>query len=89
MNNPKFPQEIAKQITLKQNNLLSNFTGAEISNIVDVMDNMVNYKTAYMDISELRDIKTQGFFISNSLIKSINRLILSKKQTLAQKKIKT
>lgn len=86
LNNPKFPKEISKQITLKQNKLSNDFTESEIGNLIDVMDNMVDYKTAKMNNSELRDIKTQGLFISNSLIKSISRLILSKKQTLARKK---
>ena len=69
-------QEISNQITQKQKRLSSKFTTAEIKRLVNIMDNMIVSVTEKMKNEELKDIKAQGLFMCNSLIKSVNRQIL-------------
>lgn len=73
----KLSNEISNQISLKQNKLSSKFSQAEIDKLVDLMDNMINSVTKDMKNDELKDSKTQGLFMCNSLIKSISRKVKS------------
>jgi hypothetical protein len=69
------PIEISNQISLKQQRLSSTFSKSEIRRLVIIMDNMINSVTKDMKNAELKDLKTQGLFMCNSLIKSVNRQI--------------
>lgn len=73
----KLSNEISNQISLKQNKLSSKFSQSEIDKLVDLMDNMINSVTKDMKNDELKDSKTQGLFMCNSLIKSISRKVKS------------
>ncbi len=70
-------KSIADQITAKQAILKNKFDLAEIKKLVTTMDDMVNFVTRNMKIEELKSLSTQGLFMSNSLIKSVHRRIVS------------
>ena len=70
-------KSIAEQISTKQAMLSDKFTLAEITNIVAVMDDMVNAVALNMKGTELKSLGTQGLFMSNSLVKSVYRKVVS------------
>ena len=69
-------KSIADQISTKQALLSDNFSLAEITNLVAVMDDMVNAVALNMAGTELKNLGTQGLFMSNSLVKSVYRKVL-------------
>lgn len=72
--------DITKQITAKQRVLSQSFSKEEISNIIVVMDKMINSLTNDITDKELLDLKVQGLFMSKSLVQSVNRQILKNEQ---------
>lgn len=76
-----FYKDISNQITEKQKRISNDYTLTEIRTMVSVMDDMVLSETNEITNDELKDMRTQGLFVCNSLVKSISRLI-SKKDIL-------
>lgn len=77
INRIELSNEIPIQITEKQRDLSNKLSLLEIERIVSTMDMLVNSKVVTsMKEKELRDLKTQGLFMCNSLVKSIHRKIL-------------
>jgi len=85
----QFPKEISEQITAKQKSLSSKFSSSEIRRLLNAMDKMVNSVTLDMRDSELKDLKMQGLFMCNSLIKSVNRQILKNDMILQKTNLKS
>lgn len=75
LNKLSFPEDISNQITKKQKRLSKEYSLSEINSLVSIMDEMIISKTENINGKDLRDMKVQGLFICNSLIKSINRLV--------------
>jgi hypothetical protein len=81
--------EISNQISKKQQKLSATITKSEITSLVAIMDNMVTYVTKDMKNAELKDLKTQGLFMCNSLVKSVNRQIRKNQLDIQSKSSKS